>query len=360
MPIEGSFSFLCLHAAVALTPLLPKAHSLLLTSGTLSPVAPLVAELGLGEKPKRQPISLHGSVQLEPFTAGKGHTLAELVQPHSKQQHKQQQQYAPADPDKTYQKAGQKLPLPAGAQPGCAMPNQQAHITTAFSAQDLQAHSKGPIAAGQLGKALPQSDLGQPVGLQPSLGKQEEQQVQLHRLILQQQQSQQVQQRQQHEQLHQQQQEIQQQQHQLAEQQQQNQQVKQQQLQVQQQQQQQPARSQHARLHEGVELVSAPHHHTLPTRLLPLTISMAPGYDGQLVKLDSAYERRQDTGAGPISAFSPYEGSVFLGQSDEAAQSSLFLCNVFYRSDQSVISGNVVGALCLPAASYVALHVCCA
>ncbi|KAL0032408.1 hypothetical protein WJX79_009909 [Trebouxia sp. C0005] len=55
-------------------------------------------------------------------------------------------------------------------------------------------------------------------------------------------------------------------------------------------------RSQYASLHQGVELVSAPHHHTLPARLLPLTISMAPGADGQLVKLDSAYERRQDAG----------------------------------------------------------------
>ena len=328
VPIEGSFSFLCLHAAVALTPLLPKAHSLLLTSGTLSPVAPLVAELGLGEKPKRQPISPHGSVQVKPFTTGKGHTLAELVQPHSKQQHKQQQQYAPADPAGTHQKSGQKLPLPAGSQPGCAMPDQQAHTTTAFSAQDLQVHSKGPIDAGQLGKALPQSDLAQPVGLQPSLGKQEEQQVQLHRLVLQQQQSHQVQQRQQHEQLHQQQQEIQQQQHQLAEQQQQNQQVKQQQLQVQQQQQ-QPARSQHARLHEGVELVSAPHHHTLPARLLPLTISMAPGYDGQLVKLDSAYERRQDIGTGPISGCMPYEGLFFWVNPMKSLKVVLFLFATF-------------------------------
>lgn len=204
LALEGSFSFLCLHAAVALTPLLPKAHSLLLTSGTLSPVAPLVAELGLGHQPKRQ------------------------------------------------------YPLPDGSAPAGSKTSttDTVHTLLGRSQQQQQVH-------------------------------QQQQQVQ-------QQQHQQVQQQQV------QQQQVQQQQQQVQQQVQQQQQHQAQQQQCQQQQQvQQPARSQHAKLHEGVELVSAPHHHTLPARLLPLTISMAPGGDGQLVKLDSAYERRQDTGMFP-------------------------------------------------------------
>ena len=279
VPIEGSFSFLCLHAAVALTPLLPKAHSLLLTSGTLSPVAPLVAELGLGAKPKRQPSSPHASVPTGASSADIGHMLPDLPQPlptqqqpHQQQQFQQQQQQqnGPPDSEGVHEKPGQKLALPAGSQAGSAMQGQQAHSTAASSALNLQGPSLGqaasqPAGAAQLEEALPQSNMGQTVCHQRSMGKREQQQKQ------QQQQQQEVQ----------------------------FQQVQQLQQQQQQVQQQQPARSQHARFHEGVELVSAPHHHTLPARLLPLTISMAPGPDGQLVKLDSAYERRQDTGTGP-------------------------------------------------------------
>lgn len=43
----GSFAFLCLHAAVAMQPVASTTHSVLLTSGTLSPMEPLLAELGL-------------------------------------------------------------------------------------------------------------------------------------------------------------------------------------------------------------------------------------------------------------------------------------------------------------------------
>ena len=43
----GSFAFLCLHAAVAMQPVASTTHAVLLTSGTLSPMEPLLAELGL-------------------------------------------------------------------------------------------------------------------------------------------------------------------------------------------------------------------------------------------------------------------------------------------------------------------------
>ena len=43
----GSFAFLCLHAAVAMQPVASSTHAVLLTSGTLSPMEPLLAELGL-------------------------------------------------------------------------------------------------------------------------------------------------------------------------------------------------------------------------------------------------------------------------------------------------------------------------
>ena len=324
VPIEGSFSFLCLHAAVALTPLLPKAHSLLLTSGTLSPVAPLVAELGLGTKPHRQPTLPHGSVPAEPssITTHTVHTLSklpqQLLQQLPQQLPQQQEQNGPDDPEGTHHKPGQKLSMPAGSWPGCVMPAQRATITTAALAKNSSRLSRGQSASQsadtvQRDKARPESNMGQTTGYPPSLGKRDHQQAQQQRVQQQQVQEQQIQHQQlqvkqqlEHQQVLQQSQQQQVQHQQVQHQQVQHQQVQHQQVQhqqhVEQHQVYEATRSQHARLHEGVELVSAPHHHTLPARLLPITISMAPGSDGQLVKLDSAYERRQDSGSCPGSS----------------------------------------------------------
>lgn len=346
-PLEGSFSFLCLHAAVALTPLLPKAHSLLLTSGTLSPVAPLVAELGLGHKPKRQHPLPDG------FTPA-GSKLSSPRTLHTLMRVPQQQQQSLVTCEESQQAPIEELSLPVSSRPGSAGSARQAATTAAETAQNSDQLSVGTADAMQLHVCLPHKcHAGQGTAHQPSLSKrqvqqqqqqptgqqqeaqqqqqqqqagqqqQEAQQQQVQQDQKQQQVLQQVQQQQQVQQEAEpqvqqqvQQQQVQQQQgQQQAMQQQGQQQVAQQQLQQQAAQQhgvlqqvqqqlhqhrqqpvQQAVRLQHATLHEGVELVSAPHHHTLPARLLPLTISMAPGGDGRLVKLDSAYERRQDTG----------------------------------------------------------------
>lgn len=240
--VEGSFSFLCLHAAVALTPLLPNAHSLLLTSGTLSPVAPLVAELGLGKTPKRQ--------------AHLPNSLGFATSPGSKAAHVPKQQHL------GFAQNGVQPEVPAQTSVQCSPVQSvtraelilQAPVAANAKAQELGTVSQVQCSSKDL-PADQQTDQPQTI-VGDHQAKAEQQAETQHQ--------------------HQQQQE-------------------------QQEQQQQGVRSQHARLHQGVELVSAPHHHTLPARLLPLTISMAPGLDGRLVKLDSAFERRQDTGA-PVLA----------------------------------------------------------
>ena len=288
VPIEGSFSFLCLHAAVALTPLLPKAHSLLLTSGTLSPVAPLVAELGLATRPKRQVSSnaspkigeLAGSAKglgLVPEPQGcmtaaadasgsksrqadvsddtKGES-EQLIRHHSVQSGSPtgtdaqvDEQAVSSEPSSVQQSAVQQgLPTPAlcsgiASQPGSLQHDpQQSHCCQSANQEAAPLHSlesnscthQLPLLQASAHPHLqmdPQSELSSSTARKASI-------------VLQQ----------------------------------------------------APVRSQYASLHQGVELVSAPHHQTLPARLLPLTISMAPGGDGRLVKLDSAYERRQDAG----------------------------------------------------------------
>ena len=287
VPIEGSFSFLCLHAAVALTPLLHKAHSLLLTSGTLSPVAPLVAELGLGTKPKRQFSSIASpktKVAVPASGSGlapepKGHTTAAAYASSSKSH-----QADVADDTKAESEQLIRHQLPqSGSLTGTDIQIDGEAPTSEPSPvqQGLQTAAPCSGAASQLGslqhdaqqshccqsakhKAAPLQDAGNRSlensscthQLQP-LQSSAPPQLQMGALP----------------ELH-------------------SSTARKAGIVVQQ----APVRSQYASLHQGVELVSAPHHHTLPARLLPLTISMAPGADGQLVKLDSAYERRQDAG----------------------------------------------------------------
>jgi len=287
VPIEGSFSFLCLHAAVALTPLLPKAHSLLLTSGTLSPVAPLVAELGLGTKPKRQVsstaspksrevVASANGLGLVPEPQGQIDASADASSSKSRQadvsdetkaeseqliRHQSVQsgsltgtdahvdeQAVSSEPSSARQSAvqqGRQNPVlcsGTASQPGCLRHDaQQSHCCPSAKQEAAPLQNAGNCCTHQ----------------QPTLQSSPHPQLQVDTLselhsstaqkagiVLQQ----------------------------------------------------APVRSQYASLHQGVELVSAPHHHTLPARLLPLSISMAPGADGRLVKLDSAYERRQDAG----------------------------------------------------------------
>ncbi len=320
-PIEGSFSFLCLHAAVALTPLLPKAHSLLLTSGTLSPVAPLVAELGLGTKAKRQDPALPqaeavsktglgevavGSVAAVPAVhddkaasnmlhsptnleaASGNHEGSQLRQSSQQQagQHQSSQQHFRQHPsqhhgdsqDKQTQPGHHQLPTVhqpdmqpdeankptsseqrlAAVQPGSQEAHEQQRAVYPAGLPSLTAAPKTGLGHNPPRSGLPQSlkqesapshahqSSGSLPPAQTPTASSEHQSSTVQVLgaasppML--------------------------------------------------------ARSQYASLHQGVELVSAPHHHTLASRLLPLTISMAPGVDGQLVKLDSAYERRQDAG----------------------------------------------------------------
>ena len=255
--VEGSFSFLCLHAAVALTPLLPNAHSLLLTSGTLSPVAPLVAELGLGKSPQRQ-APLPNSLG---FATSPSNRTAHLP----KQQHSGNAQSG-VKPEVMTQAAVQCSSVQGITRADCAESVLQAPAAADTSAQE-------PATLTQMQCSVQPSDLIRSRKDLPADQQPDEPQIILvdHQAKAEKQAGSEHQQQQQHGQ--------------------------QQRKQNEQQQQQQDMRSQHARLHQGVELVSAPHHHTLPARLLPLTISMAPGLHGQLVKLDSAYERRQDTGA---------------------------------------------------------------
>ena len=292
VPIEGSFSFLCLHAAVALTPLLPKAHALLLTSGTLSPVAPLVAELGLGTKTKRQ-VSSNASPKLkiaDPASGlglapePQGHMTAAADAPSSKshqadvsddtkaeseqliRHHLAQsgsltgtdvqvdEQAVSSEPSSVQQSAvqqGRQKPAPCSgtaSQPGslqhdaqqshyCQSAKQEAALLQDAGDRSLESNSCTHQLPPLQSSACPQLQIDTLSELHSST-------AQKAGIVLQQ----------------------------------------------------APVRSQYASLHQGVELVSAPHHHTLPTRLLPLTISMAPGADGRLVKLDSAYERRQDAG----------------------------------------------------------------
>ncbi len=293
VPIEGSFSFLCLHAAVALTPLLPKAHSLLLTSGTLSPVAPLVAELGLGTKPKRQVSSTASPKSTEIAAPVKGLGLAPEPQGHmtaaadassskSRQadvsddtkgeseqliRHRSAQsgsltgtdvqvdeQAVSSEPSSVQQFAvqqgWQKPVLCSGtaSQPGSLQHDaQQSHCCQSAEQEAalLQDADNRSLENSSCTHQLPPLQSSARPHLQmDSLSELHSSTACKAGIVLQQ----------------------------------------------------APVRSQYASLHQGVELVSAPHHHTLPARLLPLTISMAPGADGRLVKLDSAYERRQDAG----------------------------------------------------------------
>ncbi len=290
VPIEGSFSFLCLHAAVALTPLLPKAHSLLLTSGTLSPVAPLVAELGLGTKPKRQVSSPKSREVADPAkglgpapepqahvtaaadaSSSKSHqagisddTKAESEQliRHQLAQsgsltgaHAQDEEQAVGpEPGSVQQSAVQQgWQKPVLCSGTASQPNslqhdaQQSHCCQSAKQEATPLHRAGDCSlesnscTRQLqllrSSAHPQLQMDSLSEVHPSTAQKAGTGVQAA-----------------------------------------------------------PVRSQYASLHQGVELVSAPHHHTLPARLLPLTISMAPGADGRLVKLDSAFERRQDAG----------------------------------------------------------------
>ncbi|DBA96498.1 TPA: hypothetical protein ACH3X1_015378 [Trebouxia sp. C0004] len=291
VPIEGSFSFLCLHAAVALTPLIPKAHSLLLTSGTLSPVAPLVAELGLGTKPKRQVSNVPPKTEVADPIKGlglapepQGHPTAaadsssskshqadvsdvvkaesqHLIRHHSVHSgslsgtHIQvAEQALTSEPSSVRQSAvqqGLQNPAPysgTASQPGslqrdaqqshcCQSANQEAAPLQDAGDRSLESNSCTHQLLPLQSSACPQPQVDPLSELQSGT-------AQKAGIVLQP----------------------------------------------------TPVRSQYASLHQGVELVSAPHHHTLPTRLLPLTISMVPGADGRLVKLDSAYERRQDAG----------------------------------------------------------------
>ena len=295
--MEGSFSFLCLHAAVALTPLLPRAHSLLLTSGTLSPVAPLVAELGLGAKPKCQTPECtaeaaaergHAAKPERPQVPGERQTpelgqgakeqpATHQLEPEHQSQRlhccNKQQQWAKSQgtqpqarhdahphivssPQLHTHHSAELQPLdPQHASPSlrfCKSPQAPALLQHTLSpgpspsATHTRTHPSTPHKATSHHTSLAQPLLP-PLNEPSSAWQKAESSKQgaaggaagAHG----------------------------------------------------------GARSQYARVHEGVELVSAPHHHTLPSRLLPLSISMAPAAaGGHLVKLDSAYDRRQDAG----------------------------------------------------------------
>ncbi|DBB13972.1 TPA: Fanconi anemia group J protein [Trebouxia sp. C0006] len=293
VPIEGSFSFLCLHAAVALTPLLPKAHSLLLTSGTLSPVAPLVAELGLGTKPKRQVSSNASPKNREVADPAKGLGLAPEPWDHmTEAADASSSKICQADVSDELKGKSEQLirrhPVQSGSLTGTdAQVDEQAVDLEPSSVQQsaVQQGQQKPVlysgTASQLGSLqhdAQQSHCCQPAKqevapLQSAGSRRLESNSCTHQLQpLQSSACPQLQMDPQSE-LH------------SSTAQNAGNGV-----------QPAPVRSQYASLHQGVELVSAPHHHTLPTRLLPLSISMAPGADGRLVKLDSAYERRQDAG----------------------------------------------------------------
>ena len=293
VPIEGSFSFLCLHAAVALTPLLPKAHSLLLTSGTLSPVAPLVAELGLGTKPKRQVSSNASPKNREVADPAKGLGLAPEPWDHmTEAADASSSKICQADVSDELKGKSEQLirrhPVQSGSLTGTdAQVDEQAVDLEPSSVQQsaVQQGQQKPVlysgTASQLGSLqhdAQQSHCCQPAKqevapLQSAGSRRLESNSCTHQLQpLQSSACPQLQMDPQSE-LH------------SSTAQNAGNGV-----------QPAPVRSQYASLHQGVELVSAPHHHTLPTRLLPLSISMAPGADGRLVKLDSTYERRQDAG----------------------------------------------------------------
>ena len=260
-PVQGSFSFLCLHAAVALTPLLPSAHSLLLTSGTLSPMEPLVAELGLGAKPGAKP---GASPPSEHKPSAESDTKPNLA-PLSSTMSGDIPLWARSHDKPAIATAGQACPDSASQQGVLGHTTQVKHgsAASATAANDHSLPSASydptpasppialPIAAAALNiasevkhesaswpraEALSEDGQAHAVSASPSTSP--------------------------------------------------------------------PAlleggtrqRSQHSRLHQQVELVSAPHNPTLPSRLVPLTLSMAPGRDGQLVKLDSAFDKRQDEG----------------------------------------------------------------
>lgn len=310
-PVEGSFSFLCLHAAVALTPLLPSAHSLLLTSGTLSPMDPLVAELGLGAKPgvtpKPEPRSdtkpetkLDDASQHMGTDSGIGDTIPAWAKP------KVKPEAASADEVKPEALANQSLGQhDAGTMAGVADPKSAALPAAA----SVKRESASPMASSGYAGTLPGSTHTSPpaaaAAASASTSNQEQEAPALPESM-----------------------------------------AKVQPASpsaataatsvISTEAKEEPAaspaaasssntrrashasasasgspegggsapeggggarqRSKHSRLHQEVELVSAPHNPTLPSRLLPLTISMAPGRSGQLVKLDSAFDRRQDEG----------------------------------------------------------------
>lgn len=355
VPIEGSFSFLCLHAAVALTPLLPNAHSLLLTSGTLSPVAPLVAELGLGARVKPQPTSPFSKAG--PSTQSAATTDSTPVAPlvaesglGARVKHQATSSFPTAGPPTqtpatTDSTCGVKVDLgqiDAGPRDSGSNSGQDGISLAVKAEPELSAGKRSGGASVVLAGAGQQPDQPkqQPSGVKAGFGQLSAHQAELQGLptntgtvhqpsgtqhgMQQPDLSQPVKHESapQHTVLGQSFQDRpsghQSQAHQSsllqstsklppADQQHQKDQASGLQISPEAQKsgippQHEHVRSQYASLHEGVELVSAPHHHTLPSRLLPLTISMAPGGDGQLVKLDSAYERRQDTGEVPLQA----------------------------------------------------------
>ena len=272
---------------MALTPLLPKAHSLLLTSGTLSPVAPLVAELGLGTKPKRQVSSTASPKSREVAAPAKGlglvpEPLGHMTAAADASSSKSRQADVSDDTKGESEQLIRRHLVQSGSLTGTdaqvdeqavgseLSPVQQSAIQqerqnpvlcsgTTSQPDSLQRDAQQPHCCQSAKQAAaPLQNTGNCcTHQQPTLKSSARPQLQMDPqseldsstaqtagAVLQQ----------------------------------------------------APVRSQYASLHQGVELVSAPHHHTLPARLLPLTISMAPGADGRLVKLDSAYERRQDAG----------------------------------------------------------------
>ena len=260
-PVQGSFSFLCLHAAVALTPLLPSAHSLLLTSGTLSPMEPLVAELGLGAKPGASPASGHkpnaesdakpnlaplkstmsGDIPLWARSHGKAAMAGQACPDSASEQgapghttYSTQVKHESAASARVANDHGLPLasydPTPASppiALPAAAAPAAALSIATELKLEPASWPTAEPLSEDGQAHAVSASPSSSPLASLEGGIRQ---------------------------------------------------------------------RSQHSRLHQQVELVSAPHNPTLPSRLLPLTLSMAPGRDGQLVKLDSAFDKRQDEG----------------------------------------------------------------
>lgn len=311
-PVQGSFSFLCLHAAVALTPLIPSAHSLLLTSGTLSPMDPLVAELGIGAKPAGHPQSevepkpgvipkpgfspkpgmrLESNIKLDGKPGGElrldmqnavdlangipawakpkaeNEAMANAKTEQSELSHQSDEQQASAE-------------LCSTACPQQALPLMEGETAEVKSEPMLSAAGSGtvtvqnndhqqspvaplsvapPTAAPSAAAAASAVAASAPAPEMLHVVKSESVLLSTAELDMRRASNASA----------------------------------------------TPStlpdkcarqRSQHSRLHQQVELVSAPHNPTLPQRLLPLTISMAPGRNGQLVKLDSAYDKRQDEG----------------------------------------------------------------